>query len=83
MVKTDRKMDFLPSSDGGIVPPVSALVDGECLGSRPYCPRDTRDHHLSTEVEMSSTVDMRLDVTVPVSDVDRTKDFYLGLRRAA
>jgi hypothetical protein len=38
MVKTDRKMDFLPSSDGGIDPPVSALVDGECLGSRPYCP---------------------------------------------
>jgi catechol 2,3-dioxygenase-like lactoylglutathione lyase family enzyme len=29
---------------------------------------------------MSSTVDMRLEVvTVPVSDVDRAKDFYTGL----
>jgi catechol 2,3-dioxygenase-like lactoylglutathione lyase family enzyme len=29
---------------------------------------------------MSSTVDMRLEVvTVPVSDVDRAKDFYVGL----
>jgi catechol 2,3-dioxygenase-like lactoylglutathione lyase family enzyme len=34
----------------------------------------------STEVRMSSTVDMRLEVvTVPVSDVDRAKDFYVSL----
>jgi catechol 2,3-dioxygenase-like lactoylglutathione lyase family enzyme len=34
----------------------------------------------STEVNMSGSVDMRLEVvTVPVSDVDRAKDFYLSL----
>jgi catechol 2,3-dioxygenase-like lactoylglutathione lyase family enzyme len=34
----------------------------------------------STEANMSGSVDMRLEVvTVPVSDVDRAKDFYLSL----